>query len=85
MKQYVLNMSMDKFIHQNDAYIVDIADGSLIDNYLLYNDKYVFGVFEEYVNCWTSQHVVCIAGLTTKEAADIESRFYRLAERMETA
>ena len=77
MKQFLLNMDINKYLHQNHASVVESFDGCLIDNYLAYSNKAIIAIMEEYVNCWTSRHHVYHAKLTGKDAEQIESMFYK--------
>lgn len=45
---------LDKWIHQNNGEVIDIAEGSLIDNMIITCKRGICFIFEEYANCWTS-------------------------------
>lgn len=83
MTTFVLNMSVEKYLHQNRAEIVDGFDGCLLDNYLAYNDKAIIAIYEEYemrdsfLNRYSSQWRVEYSRIGTDDAREIEDTFYK--------
>lgn len=70
MKKYRFTLNnIDKFLHQNQAEIIELVEGSLIDNYLIVTKRGYMALIEKYVNCWTSEHILYFS---TKEE-DIEA------------
>lgn len=62
MKKFRLNNEvrnvLEKWMHQNDAEMVESEEGCLLDNYLMYCKRGIAVIVEKYVNCWTSCHEV---------------------------
>lgn len=55
MKKYKVNFeSLEKFLQQNEADVIDCSDGVLIDNLLLATKRGYIALIETYVNCWSS-------------------------------
>lgn len=52
-----LNSTFTKWIHQNEAELIDCIEGSLLDNYLYACKRGYCFVFEKYVNPNMSEHV----------------------------
>ena len=47
---------LDKWIHQNNGEVIDIAEGSLIDNIIIDCKRGTCFIFEEYKTEWTSAY-----------------------------
>lgn len=58
MKKYRFSGRLDKLLYQNDAEILDCADGCLIDNLLIRTKRGYIALIETYVNCWTSNYTL---------------------------
>ena len=59
IKSYRMNgYNVEKFIHQNDAEIIDGVDGCLLDDILLYARRGLIAIFETYVNPNLSAYTV---------------------------
>lgn len=75
MRKYKLNpRSFDKFIYQNKAELIDFYEGCLLDNYLYQTKRGVMAIYEQYVNCWTSEFLVIFAS-DEKEISQIWCEF----------
>ena len=82
MKQMKLNpAALGKFLRQNEAAIVDMFEGSLLDNYLFDTKRGIMAIYETFVNEWTSTYTVLFA-TEPGERIELSDDFY---ERMETA
>ena len=49
--------AIDKFVSDNHGEIIDIADGSLIDNFVYSFDFGTLFCFEQYLNEWSSGYI----------------------------
>ena len=58
MKKYRFSGRLDKLLHQNDAEILECADGYLLDNLLIRTKRGYIALIETYVNCWTSNYTL---------------------------
>lgn len=57
MKAYTIEtLNIDKLLHQNDGEIIDVIEGTLLDNYYIATKRGYIILAETYVNCWTSKH-----------------------------
>lgn len=74
MKKYDFKMNLDKWLKQNDAEIIDVIEGCLIDSYLISTKRGTAAIMETYVNPWTSKHTLYFS---TDSAA--EDFFYSFA------
>ncbi len=76
--------AIEKFVSENSGEIVDIADGSLIDN-LVYS--FPFGTmfcFEDYLNSWSSAYVCYFFHKDRERGINkMWDRFYMLKAREE--
>lgn len=58
MEKFRYSGSDEKFIEENQAEIIDIIEGCLLDNYLLSTENGYIAMIETYVNSWTSCHTI---------------------------
>ena len=58
MEKFRYSGSDQKFIEENQAEIIDIIEGCLLDNYLLSTKNGYIAMIETYVNSWTSCHTI---------------------------
>jgi hypothetical protein len=71
IKKYEFNgLSIDKWIHQNNAVVIDFLDGCLLDNMLLQTRRGVAFVKETIVNTWCSTYTLYFAANKDAGAAD---------------
>lgn len=75
MKYFELNMSIDKWMHQNDAECLEFFEGCLLDNYLLYCKRGNAFVYEHYLNSNSSNYRVMF--FTHKEIKENPERYNR--------
>lgn len=81
MTTFRLNMSLEKWIHQNKAeYTGDFFDGCLLDNFIVACKNGVAALYEHCLNEWSSCYEVHF-GRTPEEINAVYSEFYRM-ERM---
>ena len=64
------SMTIDKWIHQNDAIVEDFFDGCLLDNMLLQTRRGVAFVKETALNVWSSTYTLYFAAYKDAGAVD---------------
>ena len=77
MKRYKYTGNIEKLLHQNQGEIIDIVEGSLIDNFLIATKRGYIALIETYQNCWSSYHVLNFSTNSNEINAiwsDIEAR-----------
>ena len=58
MKKYKYYGQLEKLIKQNKGEILDIIEGSLIDNFLITTKRGYIALIETYMNCWSSYYTL---------------------------
>ena len=76
MSKFRLNMSLEKWIHQNAGEIIDFVEGCLLDNYLISCKNGTAAVLETYLNPNSSGYTVYFS-----RDYSASNHFYRLTER----
>lgn len=80
MTTFILNMDLEKWMHQNSAtYTGDFFDGCLLDNFIVACNNGVAALYEHYCNEWSSCYEVHF-GRTPEEINAVYDEFYKREE-----
>jgi len=75
--------NIGKWIHQNDAEVIDVFEGTLHDNYLLACRRGYAVAFVKPVTEWTSVHLVKFVPYSDEECTELFSLFYERKDEYE--
>lgn len=74
-----------KWMHQNEAEVIDMFEGTLHDNYLLGCKRGYAVAFVKPVNEWNSVHLVKFAPYSDEDCTELFSLFYERKDEYESA